>query len=995
MNSIFGVSASAIMLVLVILFVVLMSLGSLIFLRNRVVFKLGIRNVPRRPAQTILIVVGLMLSTLIIAAAFTTGDTLNMSIKGQVYDILGQVDERVLLGASANDNSPQTGAKLPDQLTADLEARIQGESNVEALLPRLAESVPTINPRTSLSEPGLYLTGLDRARVEPFGGIRDTSGKAIDLGTLSPDGIVLSRTAADKLDAVVGDELTIYARNQPRQMRVEAIGEDSLLTGYIATGSSGGFAMPLARAQEILGYTGKISSIEVTNVGGVQDGLKRSGAAVTALQRALEGTPYQVVAIKQNEVDSAEATGNVFLTIFLIFGLFSISVGVLLIFLIFVMLAAERKPELGIARAVGMKRRQLMEMFLAEGLAYDLASALVGAALGVAVAFAIAGFMGRLIGEFIPIHPTATLRSLVIAYTLGVVVTYLTIIASSWRASRLNIVSAIRDIPEPTQPRGSRRATLLGASGVVFGALMLWAGTAANSAFLFDLGISLLPFAVAVILRRFGLSPRLLYSVAATLVMVYWLLPSDSLRGIFPELNGGIEMFFISGIMLVSAATVVVIWNAGAVTALVGVLGRRFSRWLPAVKTAIAYPLSNRGRTGMTIAMFSLVIFSLVMMEAINVNANAVVFGSENVTAGWDVQAAQGTSNPIPDLTAALKQNGFDTGQITSTGRVLGVSPAQAQLRMAGDGDWLSYWVEGGDDAFINQSRLPLTTRADGYADDRAVWNAVRDNPNLAVVDPNTVPSSGTFRLGGPSFYLTNLSRSDKRMDPTPIEIRDPATGKVTTVTVIGVIDSSVAVFAGVWVSDKTFNAIYAAPSFIQYQIRLQPGVDSKAAAKQIESALMTYGVQATSYKEIIEEGTRVSRGILQLIEGFMMLGLVVGIAALGVIAFRSVVERRQQIGMLRAIGYQRSMVAASFLIESSMITLLGVLSGALLGLILARNLITSDYFIGTGGQASFVVPWLAILLFVIVALIASLLMAYIPARRAASLTIAEALRYQ
>lgn len=54
-----------------------------------------------------------------------------------------------------------------------------------------------------------------------------------------------------------------------------------------------------------------------------------------------------------------------------------------------------------------------------------------------------------------------------------------------------------------------------------------------------------------------------------------------------------------------------------------------------------------------------------------------------------------------------------------------------------------------------------------------------------------------------------------------------------------------------------------------------------------------------------------------RLIQGFMGLGLIVGVAALGVISARSVVERRQQIGMLRAIGFRRSMVRDAFLLES------------------------------------------------------------------------------
>src|SRR5256885_15042983 len=64
---------------------------------------------------------------------------------------------------------------------------------------------------------------------------------------------------------------------------------------------------------------------------------------------------------------------------------FSIAVGVLLIFLIFVMLAAERRAEMGMSRAVGLKRRHLTQMFLFEGLAYTLGASVVGAALGLGV----------------------------------------------------------------------------------------------------------------------------------------------------------------------------------------------------------------------------------------------------------------------------------------------------------------------------------------------------------------------------------------------------------------------------------------------------------------------------------------------------------------------------------------------------------------------------------------------------------------------------------
>ena len=64
-------------------------------LRNRVSFRMAVRNLPRRRTQTILIVVGLMLATMLFSASFTTGNTLTNSLRVQSLENLGQVDVRV------------------------------------------------------------------------------------------------------------------------------------------------------------------------------------------------------------------------------------------------------------------------------------------------------------------------------------------------------------------------------------------------------------------------------------------------------------------------------------------------------------------------------------------------------------------------------------------------------------------------------------------------------------------------------------------------------------------------------------------------------------------------------------------------------------------------------------------------------------------------------------------------------------------------------------
>ncbi|MCB0093460.1 MAG: FtsX-like permease family protein, partial [Caldilineaceae bacterium] len=83
---------------------------------------------------------------------------------------------------------------------------------------------------------------------------------------------------------------------------------------------------------------------------------------------------------------------------------------------------------------------------------------------------------------------------------------------------------------------------------------------------------------------------------------------------------------------------------------------------------------------------------------------------------------------------------------------------------------------------------------------------------------------------------------------------------------------------------------------------------------------------------------------------------LLVGIAALGVISSRMVVERRQQIGMLRAIGYQSNMVAFSFLLEASFIALCGIVIGTAAGVIIGQNVIGTLYAVVSG--QTFATPW-------------------------------------
>ena len=73
METVFGVSMNAIMVVVLVLSLLVLAAIGFFAWRNPIVLNMALRNIPRRRAQTVLIVFGLMLATLLITAAFGTG----------------------------------------------------------------------------------------------------------------------------------------------------------------------------------------------------------------------------------------------------------------------------------------------------------------------------------------------------------------------------------------------------------------------------------------------------------------------------------------------------------------------------------------------------------------------------------------------------------------------------------------------------------------------------------------------------------------------------------------------------------------------------------------------------------------------------------------------------------------------------------------------------------------------------------------------------------
>jgi putative ABC transport system permease protein len=118
----------------------------------------------------------------------------------------------------------------------------------------------------------------------------------------------------------------------------------------------------------------------------------------------------------------------------------------------------------------------------------------------------------------------------------------------------------------------------------------------------------------------------------------------------------------------------------------------------------------------------------------------------------------------------------------------------------------------------------------------------------------------------------------------------------------------------------------------------------------------------------------------------------VIGIGGLGVVMVRAVRERRRNVGVLRALGFQARVIHRAFLSESAFVATEGIILGAALAIITDYLLFHNDRDF-KAAHVPFSIPWLNIAVLLSLTAAASLLATAWPARQAARLRPAVALR--
>ena len=1128
MTLLFGIPIDTLTTALLTTTLLIIGIVVLLALSNIIFFKIGTRNIPRRRTQMWLIIFALMLSTTLLSSVLATGDVITTAVQTVAVYNLGSVDETIEGGHGALGYfSDGAYYQLRNLASHDPDITAVGASLTEHDL--LVADITSRQVRSKTSALGIIPNS-----EQGFGGMQDDNTKQhLTIAALGANEVYLNHTIAVLLNAHRGDTLYLYSKRWPGKrykVHVAAIVGDSGLVGQLPYLLSN---IQFFRAIEQ--HNDDITQIFIANRGGA-NGVDISDRVTRSLSFWIPRDVH-VIQVKQQGVQNSQKAEDIFSRVFALFSLFALAIGLLLIFLIFILLAAERRVEMGMARAIGVQRRHLVLMFLFEGTVYDLLASFFGLGLGIGTGSLLVFFLEPILARFnFPLKLTLQPHSLVIAYCLGVIFTFCSVAASSWLVSRMTVVDAMRDLPEQGRQGYSlgeiclrmwelmrnagrrnrmrrilfeqlpdalielaRSLIVLGFLPLLLGYWLMQLGLERLQIVYFSLGLSLIVLGCGLLLKatieqilrlisktrtkpvgvgagrmrgwgpwaalgrsgdhaaenrtmgrrgEYGLSPhssaivnKLFVTLAGLALVAYWALPFDVLARLgLPRFQGGIEIFFLAGLMMVLGLVWVLITDAELIVNPLVVLCSRLPRLFILTRLASAYPLHRRFRTGLSVVMFSMVVFAMTVMAVITNAMQNTYTNIDTQTGGYDIQAVA-YFKPLPDIRSALQQHGINPDAFSSIGVQTSTAVGVIQLSN-GTPSWRIYPAQVVNGGFLQGLGLHLSARAQGFSSDEAVWQALQSHPNYALIDSNALPFRPDSVISAPvydpnaplpadagmptnppgfdspyTFSLSGVYQGDTTFPATPVWVAglqssasnasgvlsaSAAPSAVTSaikLTIIGVVDNSDSVHFGLYIP----HAAYAGntdlnpttPDAQTYYFKVAPGQDKRTLALALGSAFLDNGLETTVLEDAIWQirGPRIF--LSNVLLGIVGLTLLLGVTALAITGTRAVIERRQQIGMLRAIGCSRGLIQVAFLCESFFVGTLGSIMGVVLGLILSSNIFATNFFEQFNTGLTFSVPWEELGLIVGIALLASFLGALLPAWQAGRISPAEAIRYQ
>jgi putative ABC transport system permease protein len=963
------------------------------------VIRVALRGLAGRKLRAFLTALAIVLGVAMVSGTFVLTDMIDRAFDDIFTESYANTD------AYISGKSPgftfEGDQVTPPSVPANLLPRVRKLPDVRAAAGTVADDSATKiidrkgKPITTSGAP-TFGFGIDYSEPQ-FNPLKLTAGR----WPTAPNEVVIDSGTAGDQKYKVGDTVKVATLKPVRPFKLVGIAQYGTV-GSIGSATFATFTLPAA--QELLDRKGQLDAISVSAKPGVsQDQLVAQIKQVVPLNKVDVRTRAQQV----KEAKKSASFTKIIKYFLLSFATIALFVGAFVIFNTLSITVSQRIREFATLRTIGASRRQILGSVTIEALVIGLLGAIIGLFAGIGLALGL----NALFKSFNNDLPTTGLivapRTVIISLLIGTLVTLFAGLAPAMKATKVPPIAAVRE--GATLPPGRLApflpfvAIALVALAVALLAYGMFTNTLATSVRLLSLALGCLVLFIGVAL----LSPRLVPTLSrAVRPVAKWVMLGVSLivyptrfgawlfrRGLYARglpapkrigaLLGGLLMLLIVGPAVLLAAAwamrylgsaigwgfivsvfvleiVLVVWVVMSVVQ--RLRGRGFPSDMPGVRFDPATDRlsgeNTRRNPGRTAATAAALMIGLALVTFIAVLAN-----------GMKQSNRLAIERQVKSTYMLVSANGFDSIS-PAAGNAIAKAPEVAvasNVRSGvGKASGSVQQITGLDPKTI--SKVYNFEWKDGSAtsiDQLGPYEAIVDK---AFADKKNLSVGSRFSLLTP------------KGETTPLEVKGiykappfyPLLGEVS-------------------ISLPFFDTLYERPQNLYTFLDVKGG-PSETAQAGLERDLANFpDAKVETRGAWIHAQDKDFDNFLILLYVLLALAVVVSLVGMINTLVLSVFERTRELGMLRAVGMTRNQVSRMVRQESVITALIGAALGLPLGVFLAV-LVTRAL---SQFNVEFVPPWKNLIGFAIVAMIAGVLAAVAPARRASRLNVLRALQYE
>lgn len=813
--------------------------------------RMGWRNIRAHGMTSVLTAAGLAVSTALITMTLSVNASMEASSARMIERHFGPVTHDM----PASYQNRLSGSVFMDadirRMQDELKAGNRDTLPVVSYVMTMIRTDAAGNPM--LIAPDLYMYGFNRDEALRF------DPKAADAASeLAAGEAILSEQAAGQLDARAGDTvIAIDSEGREVPLYVRKVMQENGLSGYRGIEMASGTV--IVHMDTARGLAGSPAG-GYTNVLAKLDGKNQ----------------WPSVPVRDNLVRSMEDATSFITLLFTMTSMVAVIIGIILITNIYKMIAEERRQEMGILRAVGLGRRELIRLLQIEGLLYGIGSGIIGTAAGLGLGrilmVTVKKSISHLAAEAAPfaafiIDPGA----LAAGFSIGLAIVFVCVWIIARRSTGRSIIESLRPLDDALLV--AKRRPLLA----------LW-----------------------VTVTAIAVTAALIMMTAVPGIRAAWLTEER------------IPFVFMLAMLFIPFSIWLFVRLLGVIRAALLMITRRSARAAMAIRLALGNLTAERTRTMLLLMMFAVVscfisipvIYQDVMEQAIEHDDPTAAVG------GYDYIARDPRKLTIDQLASVSSVNGGEGFRMTVV---------QQHFLYSGEGPYgsFSYMANGIDRVFADSNDLPLVRRDSNYGSDRQAWQTLASDPNTVILGEDWYNSNGrTAKLG----ELYELKVGGRTMEKRVIGIA----------SVSGYHPEAY----GIWLSQEALNGL--ADGDHKFVSTVFVGLDHRDRALELELKKALTLQNVTPVTDVVEASSAyylLMRNMFGLFLHFNQLALIIGIAGLLVVLYRLIRQRRQQLGMLRAVGVSRKDVYAAVLVEGLFIGIAGIMIGFTFGVYMAYTI--------------------------------------------------------